>query len=328
MTTRTGTQFDPSNLDPSTRFRYDTLTDAIAVHKREGTPDDDHTFIRLREMLSAIENGQVVSRVAESAAARNPERKQGGARGANQYGAYTVRSASPGQLRFIAKLLRERVFPADYPKTFSDAVVAYKRGDGSLSLKAATDLIDWLQTLDMDTSVPVPTATDKQVDSIRREAGRRKLTDSQTELVAHVVADLDAGRTVNRKVASAVLDVLFNAPFAPRKAAAVADEITQDGMYQTADGTVYKVQIAKQGSGRLYAKRLVVETDQDGNTEAVFVYAAGAISKLRPTDRMSLEAAKAFGQLYGVCCNCGAELTDENSIAEGIGPICAKKDWA
>lgn len=36
-----------------------------------------------------------------------------------------------------------------------------------------------------------------------------------------------------------------------------------------------------------------------------------------------LEAAKAFGREYGRCCVCNRELSDPDSIAAGIGPICA-----
>ena len=71
----------------------------------------------------------------------------------------------------------------------------------------------------------------------------------------------------------------------------------------------------------MYAKRLVVH----GPGEATFEFDGGAIRKITPEDRMSLEDAKAFGHVYGVCCNCGATLTDEKSIAAGIGPYCAKK---
>lgn len=88
-----------------------------------------------------------------------------------------------------------------------------------------------------------------------------------------------------------------------------------DGMYLM-DGRVFKVQIAKQGSGNLYAKELI---------EGSFVYSPGMIRQLRPEHRMSLEQAKEYGKLYGVCCNCGRDLTDEGSIEAGIGPVCAKK---
>ncbi len=110
--------------------------------------------------------------------------------------------------------------------------------------------------------------------------------------------------------------------------------VLEDGMYRM-DGTIYKVQHAVHGSGNQYAKELIrteaVEASagsfQYGPIEAkpagfTFAYAQGAVSKLRPEHRMTLEEAKAFGALYGVCCVCGATLTDEKSIANGIGPVC------
>lgn len=89
----------------------------------------------------------------------------------------------------------------------------------------------------------------------------------------------------------------------------------EEGMYQK-DGVIYKVQLAIHGSGRLYAKRLTA----DG-----FVFAGGAIRELNSSHRMTLEQAKEYGALYGVCCRCATPLTDEKSIAAGIGPVCAGK---
>jgi hypothetical protein len=100
--------------------------------------------------------------------------------------------------------------------------------------------------------------------------------------------------------------------------AAPVQRVTEDGIYRAPDGTIYKVQIAKQGSGQLYAKRLHL-TDGKGT----FVYVAGAIHTLRADWRMTLEQAAEFGKLYGVCIRCGRDLTDEESIARGIGPVCA-----
>ncbi len=87
------------------------------------------------------------------------------------------------------------------------------------------------------------------------------------------------------------------------------------GMYRK-DGQIYKVQIAVHGSGKPYAKRLL----EGGG----FEYAQGVVRQLNPSEMMTLAEAKEFGALYGVCCVCGATLTDENSIAAGIGPVCAK----
>lgn len=100
-------------------------------------------------------------------------------------------------------------------------------------------------------------------------------------------------------------------------------ESVTDGMYRDPQSeTIYKVQYNKaQGDGRrAYAKRLIVE---DGNVR--FEYTSGAMRFIRPEWRMTLEDAKAFGALYGSCCVCGRTLTDENSIADGIGPVCAGK---
>jgi hypothetical protein len=101
------------------------------------------------------------------------------------------------------------------------------------------------------------------------------------------------------------------------------DQVTE-GMYRK-DGTIFKVQRAVNGSGNLYAKVLVV----DGPGEGRFEYAPGAIRRLDVTDAMTREEAAEFGHLYGVCCVCGRTLTDERSIADGIGPVCAgRQDWA
>lgn len=93
-------------------------------------------------------------------------------------------------------------------------------------------------------------------------------------------------------------------------------EPATEGMY-VVGGTIYKVQRALHGSQRLYAKRL----ESDGSWEMI----PGMIRNLTQADRMTLEAAKAYGDLYGRCVRCQADLTDEASIARGLGPVCAGK---
>ena len=88
------------------------------------------------------------------------------------------------------------------------------------------------------------------------------------------------------------------------------------GMYQTPDGEIYRVQPSRE-TGNLYAKHMLVGGG--------FEYERGAISRLTPADKMTLEQAKAWGMATGVCCVCGAFLTDQKSVSEGIGPVCAKK---
>jgi hypothetical protein len=76
------------------------------------------------------------------------------------------------------------------------------------------------------------------------------------------------------------------------------------------------IKVYKGQSGRLLAKLL---------TKSGFSYLGAAERFCKGTHRMTLDEAKAYGAIYGVCCSCGATLTDENSIEAGIGPVCAKK---
>lgn len=46
---------------------------------------------------------------------------------------------------------------------------------------------------------------------------------------------------------------------------------------------------------------------------------------IRSLEANPLVAAKNFGLLSGICCSCGRDLTAEDSVAAGIGPICAQK---
>lgn len=47
------------------------------------------------------------------------------------------------------------------------------------------------------------------------------------------------------------------------------------------------------------------------------------IAKLRDVEERGIEAVKDIGRLTGICCVCGRTLTNEASIEDGIGPICA-----
>ncbi len=97
-------------------------------------------------------------------------------------------------------------------------------------------------------------------------------------------------------------------------------------------GEILKVYRTVHGSNRLCAKRLVVERegsrDEGLGFEGHFEYLGLAINYIDGHEPLSLEEALEFGRLYGVCVRCGRTLTDEESIARGIGPDCAAKGWA
>ena len=160
----------------------------------------------------------------------------------------------------------------------------------------------------------------------------------QIDLIEKLMAERDvsnfSGSTatamLDKRLASALITYLLAAPrvatgtpiTVPVGGTTAAPQterqiMVTEGMYRM-DGKVYRVQVGVHGSGRLYAKVLQGKT---------FEYERGAIFRLRPEHRMTLDDAAAFGRLYGQCCVCGRTLTDEVSIANGIGPVCAGKGW-
>lgn len=174
---------------------------------------------------------------------------------------------------------------------------------------------------DDEPKAPKGDATEKQINFLVKLMTERDLPWTQDQLDKLMKAD-----------ASSLISTLLNTP-KPKVPAkpkgpkttgnAAAPEITE-GMYQDPTGTIFKVQRAVHGSGHLYAKVMEIDTDPvTGVTDAWFAYAAGAIRKLRPEWRMTHEQAKAFGALYGVCCNCARTLTHEDSIFNGYGKTCA-----
>lgn len=106
---------------------------------------------------------------------------------------------------------------------------------------------------------------------------------------------------------------------APRKSSTSTsyERITEEGVYQNAEGDIFRVQRSRE-SGNLYAKRLDI-------FEGGFVYEAGLLRKIVPSDRLGVEQAKALGVQYGFCVVCGILLTDPKSVEQGIGPVCIKR---
>ena len=83
--------------------------------------------------------------------------------------------------------------------------------------------------------------------------------------------------------------------------------------YYFVEGLIYKVQAAK-SSGNLYAKVF---------SESGYEYAPGAMRLMASATRLTLEQAAEAGVQTGRCVVCARLLTDPESVAAGIGPICA-----
>lgn len=151
-------------------------------------------------------------------------------------------------------------------------------------------------------------ATQRQFDMIKSLLAQRELSDALLAQVQDARAKAQAG-TLSVSAASDLITALMAAPM-----------LSLEGMHKVND-QVYKVQRAVHGSGALYAKQLTVLS----TGEYQFDYTPGAIRLLSQDTRMSMEDAAAFGHLYGRCIVCSRTLTDEDSIARGIGPVCAER---
>lgn len=98
----------------------------------------------------------------------------------------------------------------------------------------------------------------------------------------------------------------------PQKATATATGIVPEGFYYHGE-SYYKVQTSKT-SGKRYAKIW---------TGSSWGYNAGGIYQLTLADKLTQEQAVKFGKKTGHCCVCSKLLTNPESVAAGIGPICA-----
>lgn len=119
-----------------------------------------------------------------------------------------------------------------------------------------------------------------------------------------------------------------------------APYLLEDGMYRIpATETIYKVYHTVHGNNVQVAKRLKVIDPGQPNTDGTwknpvrkatvkFVYEGRKpLYSLTPEMKLSLEQSRDFGALYGTCCICSRTLTNELSIALGIGPVCGDREF-
>lgn len=173
-------------------------------------------------------------------------------------------------------------------------------------------------------------ATDKQlayIDSLVNQTGT-----SLDELPLGFSPDTEY-HTLTKNQASQVIDALLAAKSAAKSAAKATAAFSaayqgelESGMYRK-NGVIYKVYKTVHGAGTMCAKELVERPVPAGEPrDFEFVYRGLAAKHgIKPEHRMTLDEAKQFGAIYGVCCVCSATLTQEESIEAGIGPVCGGK---
>lgn len=186
-------------------------------------------------------------------------------------------------------------------------------------------------------------ATEKQISFLTKLASERGINlrgDDQLSGALDKLTKREASEMIDKflripKIPAPAAPVEPNVP-AARRPAPTGAPVAEEGMYLVSlDGgpemSIYKVQRAVHGSGKLYAKVLVIDVEPvraaDGTViepaMCHFDYAPGVIYRLRPEHKMTIEQMKNFGALYGSCCFCAKTLTDEDSIHNGYGRKCA-----
>jgi hypothetical protein len=225
--------------------------------------------------------------------------RKGGSRGANGYGEYTVRNASPKQIAFIEKLL------ATKNHNYNNLNLA------ELNVQGAGEVINALLSCDNKAGVVIP-PTDRQVQFAQslvtsKEGGQGLLANVLQAKGVHELSQL------GRADVSAIINSLKNVKDAPMK-------ITEVGAYLL-DGTIYSIRQSNESrkwsvwtysaEANKYVRNDVVKNE--------------VLKKVEPKDRLTLELAIKYSAQVGICVHCGRTLTLLKSVAGGMGAICAKK---
>lgn len=158
----------------------------------------------------------------------------------------------------------------------------------------------------MSQVLDIPLATEKQVKFLNTLLQEKNLAGTPYE--GHSVAP----DGLNVRQASEAIDFLLGHPGKkqPNKEALPG--------YYKYEGGLYEVCQSKQGHN--YAKKLWLKQDK-----ATWEFAPGAMKNFQQWEEANLADMKALGMEYGICMVCGRLLTNEESIAAGIGPVCANR---
>lgn len=130
---------------------------------------------------------------------------------------------------------------------------------------------------------------------------------------------------VSKQQGSRAIEMLIHwnqRSFAPRPVPVVREK-APIGVYKRGE-EIYRVIKGRQ-SQNTYAQKLVVN-NQTG--QPVWDYAGAMIFELKVEELISPEVAAQMGRSVGYCVICGRFLTDAESVAKGIGPVCEKNTSA
>lgn len=122
---------------------------------------------------------------------------------------------------------------------------------------------------------------------------------------------------LSSREASALIEQLKSLAAATPAAVPTSGQLVTEGIYRrSSDGAMFRVQTSMESSRR-YARLLL--------PEGGWGYERGAIYTLKQEERLTLAQLEEWGISTGVCAICGRLLSTTESVARGIGPVCASR---
>ena len=158
------------------------------------------------------------------------------------------------------------------------------------------------------TAKTVKPASQKQLDLITKLMGEKFFDDQAQARFNAEFSDYKG----NVKVASSFITFMFKLP---RKETVENRFNPEPGMYRM-DDDLYRVKVSR--TGNWYAE---VAVKPESGSKLKWDYLG---KRVNLSTAQALDDAEA-GRFVGYCVRCNAELTDPDSIARGIGPVCANK---
>ena len=228
--------------------------------------------------------------------------RKGGSRGANGYGEYKVRNASPKQIAFIEKLL------ATKNHNYNNLNLT------ELNVQGAGEVINALLSCDNKAGVVTP-PTERQVQFAQslvtsKEGGQGLLANVLQSRGVHEIAQLSRGDV------SALINGLKT-----HKAKEVVVKIKDVGAYLL-DETIYSIRQGQESKKWQVWSYSDEAKKYQRNAKEV---ETKVLNNVDETNRLTLSQAIKYSAQVGICCHCGRTLTVLKSVAGGIGPICAKR---
>jgi Family of unknown function (DUF6011) len=258
------------------------------------TPEERATDAHLDAYLAACEDaaaqhGTVTAHPVADAPAWDGKVRSSGMRAST----YTANPASDAQLRFLTSLHRDLGTETPTPRDKAHASLLITQAKAALEKARRTG-----------TAAP---------------AAKRPATEGQLTYLADLLVTREHTYTAPEVAgwgfaeASAAITALRSAPRLA-KAAPAAHGITE-GRYAYQPEGAQAIFLRVSRTGRVYVQAGPAEHPYRGqDTDALRWIAAN-----------QRDAAALYGRLLGVCGMCGRELTDEESRARGLGPVCASK---